>query len=98
MTFFGEGDLDSMLSGVGGVPVVHGAESGIGTVDSFDEEILQGSDASLIGRVVAILVKTSAFPTLKRGDPITVNGVAHTLRDRMAVDDGALTQLLCLKG
>lgn len=93
-----EDDLDTMLSDVGGVPVVHGSETGKGILDSYDEEILRGSDVALVGRVISILVRTSSFPTVKRGTSLTIDGVAHTVRDRMAVDDGATTRLLCLRG
>lgn len=95
MSFFGEDDLDAMLSGVGAVPVVHGSESGKGLRDSFDEELLRGEDVALVGKVIAVLVKSSAFPTVRRGSSVTIEGVAHEVRDRMAVDDGALTRLLC---
>lgn len=97
MSFFGEEDIDAMLSDVGGVTVVHGTESGPGVLDSFDEELLRGDDVALVGKVIAVLVKSSNFPTIAKGSAVTISGAAHVVRDRMAVDDGALTRLLCKK-
>lgn len=97
MTFWREADIDTMLAGLGGVPVVHGLETGNGLLESFDEHLLEGQDTSLIGKVSALTVKTSAFPTLKVGEAVTVAGLPYTVTDRLRLEDGALTKLL-LKG
>lgn len=94
MAFWREADIDTMLAGLGGVPVVHGLETGMGLLESFDEHLLAGQDASLIGKVSALTVKTSAFPTLKVGEPVTVAGSPYTVTDRLRLEDGALTKLL----
>lgn len=98
MAFYGDGDVDVMLRDLG-VPIVHGTESGNGLVDTFTEEMLRGEDLALSGRIIAVLVKSTAFPTITVGSPITIEGVAHKVRHPpQAVDDGALTRLLCKVG
>jgi hypothetical protein len=59
--------------------------------------MLQGMDTALIGRIVALTVATASFPTLKVKGAITANGVSYVVSSRFAVDDGALTKLLCQK-
>ena len=98
MSFWQEQDIDTMLSGLGSVDVVHGTETGKGLLDSYDEEVLQRGDRGSLGAVSSLLVRTTAFPTLTGGSPITVDGAPFTVRDRLRVDDGALTRLLLKKG
>ena len=97
MGFYGDSDIDVMLRDFG-LPIVHGTESGNGLEDEFSEDLLRGADTALRGKVIAVLVKSSAFPTLAEGSPITINGAAHTVRHLEAIDDGALTRLLCKVG
>jgi len=92
-----ESDIEGMLLGLGGVQVIHGTEGGFGTLDAFDEAMLQGLDTALVGRMIAITVRTNAFPTLKIKGAITADGISYTVRSRFAIDDGALTRLLCQK-
>jgi hypothetical protein len=40
-----------------------------------------------------VLVKTSDFPGLKRGDAVTVNGVAYIVNLPTRIQDGAITQV-----
>lgn len=95
--FWNEADIDTMLAGLGGVQVVHGSETGLGVLDSYDANLLATGQTSQVGKVYSLQIKSSAFPTVKggpSGSSITVGGTAYTVRDRLALDDGALTQLL----
>ena len=95
MAYFGDSDLAYMLSGTGAVTVVFGSYSGPGQQDLFDEVLLKGDQVGLIGKVTSIVVQTSAFPGIKVGSSITINGIAYTVRDRLREGDGATTKLLC---
>lgn len=94
MAAWHEDDIDVMLSGLGGVPVVHGSETGLGLPEAIDEHVLQGLDASQTMQISTVTVRTSAFQTLKNGDVITVDGVSCRVHDRLKIDDGALSKLL----
>lgn len=95
MAFWMEDDIDAMLEGLGGVSVVHGTETGQGLLDVHDEELLRnGNDPGLIGKVVTVLVKTAAFPTIAIDAQVTVDGKQYSVRDRLKIDDGAMTRLL----
>lgn len=95
MAFWMEDDIDAMLEGLGGVSVVHGSETGQGLLDVHDEELLRnGQDPGLIGKVVSVLVKTASFPTLAMDDLVIVDGKQYSVRDRLRIDDGAMTRLL----
>jgi len=89
-----DADLETMLADFG-VPAVHGAETGKVIVDSTDEAILQAGGTGVIGKMVSVLCKTSAFPTLKVGDTWTVDGAAFKVADRLRLDDGLVSKVLC---
>ena len=89
-----DSDLDTMLVDFG-VPASHGAEIGMAIVDSTDEAILQAGGTGVIGKMVSVLCKTSAFPTIKVGDTWTVDGETYKVHDRLRLDDGRVTKILC---
>lgn len=91
--FWHDGDIEALLAGVGGVAVVHGGETGQGLYDTPDSRILTGNETSLISDRKTVTVRTSAFPTLKVGNSITVDGTAAVVVDRERSGDGALTHL-----
>lgn len=41
-----------------------------------------------------VLVKTTDFPSLKRGDAVTVNGAAFSVQLASRIQDGAITQVM----
>lgn len=97
MAFFGDGDIDDMLSDMG-VPVVIGGVQGLGLLDTPDRLLMENGDRSgIIGAAIAVLLKTSDFPTLKVGDALTVDGVQYTARERLREGDGALVRVMCFK-
>lgn len=89
-----DSDLDTMLVDFG-VPASHGAELDMVIVDATDEAILQAGGTGVIGKMVSVLCKTSAFPTLKVGESWTVDGTAYKIQDRLRLDDGRVTKILC---
>jgi hypothetical protein len=97
MTHWNEADVEAMLAATGGVDVVHAAETGKGLVDEIDAETAQGLDTGVLNSHILVTVRTNAFPTLKVGDAITVEAVAHVVTDRRKIEDGALSKLLVRK-
>ncbi len=98
MAYWNDADIEAMLAGAGGVDVVHAAETGKGIVDEIDEELLQGADAATLSNHKQLTIRTSAFPTLKIDDTITIAGVSHLVTDRKKIEDGGLTHLLVRPG
>jgi len=90
-----DADIDAIVSAFDPVPVVHGGTTGVGIVDVVDRDMLQGVSAAL-GEVHGLTVRTSAFPGLKVGDPISVDGTAYKVIDRKRIDDGRIT--ICVLG
>jgi hypothetical protein len=71
-----------------GVTVTNGITTSKGILDMPSEVIAGGM---VITTDYALTVKTSAFPTLKYDDALTVNGAAYTVREAKLQDDGAFT-------
>ena len=81
-----------------GVDVVLGAATTKGHRDVADEEVLRGEGLSgVVGRAVVVTVQQGTLPGLAVGSAITVDGEAFTVRAPLAVDDGELVRLLCVK-
>lgn len=90
-----ENDLATMLADFG-ISAVHGAETGLVIADTTDEAMLQmGGGAALMGKMLSILCRTSDFQTIKIGDAWTVGGVPYTVADRIRLDDGLITKIIC---
>ena len=94
-TFFQEGDVQALIDGAGGVSVTVGSTTAKGLRDVQDEELLRGDGAVLVGRVVAVIVKTGTFSGLAEGVAITVEGTAYRVIDQHRIEDGALTRVRC---
>lgn len=97
MQFWKDSDIPALIAGVGGLPVTIGAVTGVG-IPEYPEEAFQSPERSLedavtILPVTKVLVQTSAFPNIKIDDSITVDGVTYRIRDRLRIDDGALTAI-----
>lgn len=90
-----ESDLATIFADFG-ITAVHGSETGLVIADTTDEAVLQmGGGAALMGKMLSILCRTADFPTIKIGDAWTVGGVAYTVADRMRLDDGLITKIIC---
>ncbi|WKZ15434.1 MAG: hypothetical protein QY317_16180 [Candidatus Jettenia caeni] len=91
---FGDADIQYLLQDMG-VNVTHGVTTVKGLVDFADELLLQAGQSAGVGKVIAVTIKTDSLPNLKIGDSVTVGGVSYTVRERLQIDDGALTKFLC---
>ena len=60
------------------VPVVQGSTTSVGYFESPNEII---ADGVVLTTDYAVVVKTSDFSTVSRGDAMTVEGVAYTVRE-----------------
>ena len=44
-----------------------------------------------------MVVKTSDFSSVSRGDAMTVDSVAYTVREQMLLDDGKIMRVMLMK-
>lgn len=92
---FGEDDLDDFLADFG-VPCTAGSTSFVALLDQADE-LLDLTRVAAHSREYLITYRTSAV-SLTRGQAVTVDGVAYTLREApRQVDDGAFSRALLSK-
>lgn len=79
-----------------GVPCIAGAQQFLGMLDQPDE-VLSLERARIHSRQYDLTYIT-AEATLHEGDPLTVDGVAYTVREApRQVDDGAFSRVLLSK-
>lgn len=71
-----------------GVPVTDGATTTTGVLDMPSEVIAGGM---VITTDYALTIRSSVYPNLKYADPLTVDGVAYTVREVRAQDDGVMS-------
>ena len=88
-------DLDVFFSAAGfGVSVTKGAATGVGILDMPSEVV---ADGVVLTTDYKLLVKTSDFTSITRGDAITVDGNDYTVREPMLLDDGKITQIFLMR-
>ena len=88
MVFDPNQDIPAMLADFG-VLVVFGAYSAKGIFDQTTKAESFGSEqADVLVLGPSVVVKADAFPGLKVGSALTVNGAAYAVRDRLAASDG----------
>lgn len=68
-----------------GVPVVFGAYSTTGVLDSPDEDVVTGHSVS---RQYLLTYESVKLPGLRNGSAITVSGISYSVLSTHAVDDG----------
>ena len=86
-------DLDIFLADFG-VSCTAGAVTANGILD-MPSQIL--SDGMVLSTDYTLTAKASDFGTLIRGDSITVDSVAYTVRETMLIDDGKIVQIALQK-
>lgn len=92
---FGDDDVRAFTDTFGD-PIAFKGVTVSGIVDAYDAELtpLPGVDLTLSRRVVDVTVPSDAWsPMPKRGDAITVDGVAMTVLHPEQQRDGAFTHL-----
>jgi hypothetical protein len=82
-------DLDIFLADFG-VSCTAGATTANGILDMPSQVI---SDGMVLTTDYTLTARASAFGSLIRGDSITVDGTAYTVRETMLIDDGKFVQL-----
>lgn len=88
-------DLDAFFDTPGfTVPVVQGSTTSVGYFQSPNEII---EDGLVLTTDYAVVVKTSDFPSVSRGDAMTVDSVAYTVREPMLLDDGKIMRVMLMK-
>lgn len=76
------------------VPVVFGTKTGVGYFESPNEII---ADGVVLTTDYAVVVKTSDFSSVVRGDTMTVDKVNYTVREPMLLDDGKIMRVMLMK-
>lgn len=88
-------DLDAFFDTPGfTVPVTFGAVTDVGYFESPTEII---ADGVVLTTDYAVVVKTSVFSSVARGDAMTVDSVAYTVREPMLLDDGKIMRIMLMK-
>jgi hypothetical protein len=82
-------DLDIFLADFG-VSCTAGATTANGILDMPSQVI---SDGMVLTTDFTLTARASNFGSLIRGDSITVDGTAYTVRETMLLDDGKFVQL-----
>ena len=82
-------DLDIFVEDFG-VSCTSGATTANGILDMPSQVI---SDGMVLTTDYTLTARASAFGSLIRGDSITVDAVAYTVREVMLIDDGKFVQL-----
>ncbi|HLE61033.1 MAG TPA: hypothetical protein VI700_05810 [Thermoanaerobaculaceae bacterium] len=94
---FGAADIPALLADLG-VDVMVGGTMVKGLVDRPGQELLESEGAAaLISTAILVTVQTGALPALAAGAAITVDGVSYLVQRRLEIDDGQLTQVLCVE-
>jgi hypothetical protein len=86
-------DLDIFLADFG-VSCTAGAVTANGILD-MPSQIL--SDGMVLSTDYTLTARTSNFGNLIRGNSITVDSVAYTVRETMLIDDGKFVQIALQK-
>ena len=73
-----------------GVSCTAGAVTALGILD-MPSQVLAGE--MVLSTDYTLTAKASDFGALIRGDSITVDGTAYTVREAMLIDDGKFVQL-----
>ena len=88
-------DITMMFEGPDSKVITLGAYTTNGFVDSAEELVLeQDNRGGVIVNAQIVTIKTGVLVGLAIGSIITVDGVSKTVRQRLKIDDGALTTVL----
>src|SRR5712664_673843 len=91
---FGDADIPALMKDMG-IAVTVGGVGGIGLLDEADQILVQDVNrGEVVATATTLTIQTSAFPTAKIGDTVSVGGKSFTVRERLRESDGGLTKLL----
>lgn len=89
-------DLPALLADFG-VPVTLGTTTVRGLLDREGELVLEEPGTSALAEQAVILtVPTGSLPGLAPGVTLVADGTTYRVRERLQVDDGALTRVRCV--
>ena len=90
-------DLDAILAEAG-EQVVFGPDTAFGIVRRPSALELEAAGAAgLVARQVVVTVRTGSLPGLSTGATISVGAVTYRVREWLATEHGALTQIHCVQ-
>jgi hypothetical protein len=91
---FRDADIPALLADMG-IAIVVGGVSGTGLLDEADQILVQdGSGGQVVVMATTVTIQTSAFPSAKIGDAVSIGSKNFTVRERLRIGDGGLTKLL----
>ena len=91
---FGDADIPALMKDMG-IAVTVGGVAGIGLLDEADQILVQDVNrGEVVATATTLTIQSSAFPSVKIGDAVTVNSRNFTVRERLRESDGGLTKLL----
>lgn len=91
---FGDSDIPFLMADMG-IPITVGGVPGIGLLDEADQIFVQDANrGEVVATATTLTIQTSAFPTCRIGDAVTVGGKTFSVRERLRESDGGLTKLL----
>lgn len=91
---YGGADIDTMLAGPLGVPIVFGTVTARALLDEASVLGIDEEGLSLGDRATVALVKTGALAGVTVGSSVTVDSRAFTVRSVDLIDDGAMQALI----
>lgn len=93
---FGAGDVPALLRTLG-LPIVVGTTTTRGLVDRRGREVLSNEGMAGVGVTdTIVLIETSALPGAAVGAYVTVNGDTMLISGMRKIEDGVLTELICV--
>jgi hypothetical protein len=96
--FYGQGDIAAMLKEFGTTVHLGDQWEAPGIVSEVDQALLHGEAASLAGRLISVAIETGSLgPDLKEGATIRFERKEYRVYSVYRRDDGALTDIVCLR-
>jgi hypothetical protein len=91
---FGDADIPAIMKDMG-IAITVGGVGGIGLLDEADQLLVQDANrGEVVATATTLTIQSSAFPSVKIGDAVSVGSKNFTVRGRLRDSDGGLTKLL----
>lgn len=93
MAIFQDAEIETMLTDWGNILTANDLSAAC-TLDDREELVLeQDGGSGQIARRITATIRSSDFPSLAANDPISIDGVAYTVYQKLLLGDGALSEL-----
>lgn len=96
-SYFMEGDIQALIDGAGGIPVIIGGVTAKCLRDVEDETVATAESGSIMGRLIVVQAKTGVFPGLDVDVAAVVEGENYIVKSILKVTDGGLTMFRCAR-